>query len=430
VAAPIDRRVQGRTTDLPGDGSGIVSHLTMTGGPLQPRGRGNAASPFATEQTPFPYFPTNDPVGYNRYNNGAGSTEPLPTQVAQDILDPLVRQIVPATPPATPTEGEPFTYPVLWVTTESGQLHEISSNIEGEDLSTVSDAFFQESGALGWAFVTDQDRRNLDHVSLDRFIGPGGRGGAVVVTSAYFPGLDPNFRNPYVAGPEANPTAPAYQKEDVPDAGGGVPPVIQLRPRPLRGAIEAQAPDDSTGDAGFPLDGNGLFFDPESTLPVNQTGTVRLPFERGVDPTPTAPFGPNIDVNPLGSYATWVIAGGPDGVLYAYTPVPLGTSTGGAPGVRDRTGGLTGRRPEANGDPKVDIFDEDVFNRLLAAAQGGTPIRPDRDGSITGNLDTASRTARGRNNFFEWGETINVVAYDLERRHPEHAGKQSGRRIV
>lgn len=368
--ADLARPVFARTYSLLGDDGGVVSSLVVTGGPLQSRGGAPAAPP----------LPTNDPGGYNNVTTTGTSR---PTQVEQNILDPRTQDDPSGNPGDAPTAGADelavgFQYPALWVSTQSGQLHEISTNIEGEDRSTETDAFFGESSALGWAYTTDPSRQNDQHVQLDRYVGPGGAGGVAIISNVYFEGLDPDYRNP---DPATGPYPP------------GQPP---LTPRALA------ATDDSTGDAGFPLDGNGLLYDPTGPA-ANQTGTIRAPRELGAN-----------DDNPLASRVTWIYSGGPDGVMYAFTPVARGSSSGGVPG--QRAGGFNNIRqnPQLSGDPKVDIFDAEDFNALLQAAQGGTPIRPDRDGSLgAGGTTIRSRAAKGKNNFFEWGETIYIVAYDL-----------------
>lgn len=394
LAAPdLTRPVLARTTDLPGDPDGAVSGITITGGPLQPRGAAPAG------QTTYPPFPTNDPAGYDRNPNA--------TQVEQNILDPLTQD----QPPTTATTNNVnelevgFQYPALWVSTTRGQLHEVSSNIEGEDRTTEADPFFAESSALGWAYTTDPDRKNDLHVDLDRFVGPGGAAPPAIVSNIYYEGLDPNFRNPRydpaVAGSSPYPT--------------GQPP---LKPRPLRdvqpaaGGFPLIPADDSTGDTGFPLDGNGLFYDADSADADgtgNRAGTVIPPRDNGLGTAQNNP-----DDNPFGTNVVWIYSGGPDGVLYAFTPVRAGTSTGGAAG--QRPGGRLNPRnfPNLNGDPKVDIFDREDFDALRTRAQGGpgTALRPDRDGSV-GNGGPLSRAAKGKNNFFEWGETVYIVAYDL-----------------
>ncbi len=376
--ADLTRPVFGRTYSLLGDDGGVISNLTITGGPLQPRG----ASP-AAGQPAYPPLPTNDPGGYKNVTDPVTGAS-RPTQVEQNILDPRTQDDPSGNPGDTPTPGADelavgFQYPALWVSTQSGQLHEISTNIEGEDRTTEADAFFGESTALGWAYTTDPNRQNDQHVQLDRYIGPGGAGGAAIISNVYFEGLDPDYRNPDPAATSPYPT--------------GQPP---LKPRALA------LTDDGTGDAGFPLDGNGLLYDPDGPA-ANKTGTIRVPRELGAN-----------DDNPFASRVTWIYSGGPDGVMYAFTPVARGSSSGSVPGQRDGGFSSTRQNPQLSGDPKVDIFDEADFDALLAAAQGGTPIRPDRDGSLgAGGTTIRSRAAKGKNNFFEWGETIYIVAYDL-----------------
>ncbi len=314
--------------------------------------------PLQPRGTPPPN-PTNDPRG---------------RQVAQNIRDPQTTQ----EDPTLPT----FPYPTIFVTTAGGFLHEISTNTEDEDTEPLDEAAFNESATLGWALTTDPLRKNNRHVLLDTFQGPGGTSGVAVATNAYFPGLDLALEN--------------YPATDA-------PPI--LRPRPLT------VTDDDTGDSGFPLDGNGLFYDPEN--PANQQGTVQLPFEgpvSNVNPDPD-------DINPIGSRAVWIFAGGPDGLTYAITPVRLGTGGGGVPVTRPIRPGESDLR--ATGSPKVDIFTAEDFGRLLDAVRGGTrdvalppSARPDRDGSQRTGGPT-SLAAQGQPNYYEWGDTIYIVAWDL-----------------
>jgi hypothetical protein len=357
-----DRPVLARTVDLRQDGSRVDGQIVISGGPLQNRGDA-------------PPRPTNTPLGFD---------------VNQDINDPLsdTRGTTPDTEPGDPNVA--FQYPALFITTASGLLHELSTNIEGEDPSTITaPGFGGESSALGWAFTTDTARANPDHVQLDTIQGPGGTSGVSIVTNAYFPDLDP-----------ANTT---YTN--------GVPPGTPFRPRSLA------AGDAHTGLTGFPLDHNGLLYDPLGPA-ANQTGNVRLP-NYGANGVPNgsvpvnllAPPDPTLDdVNPEANRVAWIFGGGADGAVYAITPAPLGGGGGGygntPPGSRVQAPRLSDR-----GDPKVDIFTVEDFLALRAAARAGTPIRPDRDGRLGGPYQ--SRAARGLNNFYEWGETIPIVIWDV-----------------
>ncbi len=290
---------------------------------------------------------------------------PTGTAVNQDIDDPL-------TEPAQPGDPPTFQYPALFVTTAGGFLHELSTNTEGEDMSNGS----AESSTLGWALTSDQDRLNEDHVYLDGTRGPGGPSGPSIVTNAVFVGRDP-----------FNPAA--------------APVTLPLRPRPLPDAAA------HTGQSGFPLNANGLFYNPDPAAPAQdrqEAVLLRLPY---------GPSGPT----QLGSNVAWVFSGGPDGVTYAYTPGIFngggGTSgPGGRPVLTDR------ERRYLAGDPKVDIFDAADFQTLQQAAQTGNALRPNRDGSVppAGGQSILSRAAKGENNFFEWGETIYIVAWDLNAR--------------
>lgn len=302
-----------------------------------------------------------------RGNRPSPTYNPNLLAVNQDIRDPETQ--------GTTT----FQYPVLYATTAGGFLYEVSTNIEGEDASSPTGGSDTRS-ALGWALTTDPQRANPEHVLVDAVQGPGGPSGPSVATNVVFEGLDPFT------------TAP-----------GALP----FRPRPLTTG------DVHTGQTGFPLDHNGLFSDPTtSTGGLTRQSTLEIP---------------NADADPaqntntrLGNRIVWVFSGGPDGVIYAFTPGAFGGGGGSGPGGRP----VTRTQLFSTGDPKVDIFDqEDFLYYRDKARDGGEASRPNRDGRTNQSNDAGaatrvSRAAKGKNNFFEWGETVYIVAWDLNARGP------------
>src|SRR5262249_40042362 len=134
--------------------------------------------------------------------------------VNQDINDPLTTTegalssdiANPQTNPAVRLRNQAFQYPMLFVTDVEGNLHAVNSNTEGED--RVTDAAL--SYTIGWPLfgLTDQIENQFSQIHTLQFSqqGPGGPGGVAVITNAYFPSLDPQFRNTDRA--TANPADP------------------------------------------------------------------------------------------------------------------------------------------------------------------------------------------------------------------------------
>lgn len=376
------RPILARRTPLNGDAATPIDSITISGGPLQTRG---------------PVAGTSAPRIGETWN-------PFGLEVNQDINDPLTRPDATLVPPES-TEPR-IQYPVLFITA-GGSMHEVSSNIEGEDNSTIADPQIGESSTLGWAFAAvDTNFVNGRHVLLDaNRNGPGGPSGVALMTNAIFVGLDPDPEN-NLAG------------------------ATRFRPRPMP-AAPATGPDERhTGLAGFPLNHNGLYYnvggDPANPPGVNDQQaavTLRLPYIPAYA-SPSIPTQTELNQR-RGSNTIWAFAGGPNGVLYAYTPGGFlggggGTGPGGIP-----TGDPFGSQLYDTGDPKVDIFDEEYYTPLFQAATSGpagtdtgAAIRPNRDGSVSGGVGPSylSRAARGRNNFFEWGERVYIVVFDANGR--------------
>ncbi len=504
-----DFQIFARTVKTGGDTSSVDGSITITGGP-----RSNRNNTVTTGNTGRPKLPTAPPLPTNDAPNLAPPTVAVndlasatPTNfdepgrfVNQDIGDGVAttRGSFAVTP--ADTTNRAYQFPTLFVTTAGGNILEISTNIEGEDSSTLADPLYNETSALGWALTTDLERFNVnDHVILYLATAPGGPGtGVGVFTNAYFPSLDPRYRNtrakPPTTGYPADTTTgfPAYPPQE-PNIAARTDAPLLTDPRPdfqPRGLYAGDAqnpgpdgalgtpddiltpPDLHTGQTGFPLDLNGLFYDKAfarvdnaaSVTPLRETnddGKVRLPGYSGIGTK--APNTPRVsddvpnqlprevvatngtvtsfftdDINPAGQNAVWILSGGSNGVLYAITPALAGIVTPGAGGasglgagggggydgygsntdLRDRFGR---RGVEAGGRPKIDIFDAADFIALQAAAQGGTAIRPDRDGSLTGRGGLTatyanpyrSRAFKNEKNFFEWGEAVYMVAYDV-----------------
>lgn len=415
--------------------------------------------------------------------------------VNQDIGDPLATSratwsFLDVPTPATPVNNA-YQYPTLLVTTAQGALYEVSTNIEGEDPSAATSAEIPDAGLdgnrfapLGWAFADgDQKRYNDLHVWLFSKVGPGGSGtGISVVTNAYFPALDSEYarRADVLTKQVANATASYifYPKDEpqslVSSYGDERRPGFLPRPLYQGNAADALAtpvitavdPDYHTGQTGYPLDLNGLFYDkryaPATATNHNADGKIKLPAydqqgNRTVAPPATGvpesdrerydhaiAKTPDANDNSAGQNATWIYVTGDDGIFYAYTPVfsPAlgGVSTGFAGGI-DKRGlggffGIPGGGPGGGGgagtagitaQPRVDIFTKLDFDSLQVAARAGNPIRPDRDGTEATWVNAQENTASGRNvtsghmsvaaqggkNFYEWGETVNIVAWDL-----------------
>jgi hypothetical protein len=223
--------------------------------------------------------------------------------------------------------------------------------------------------------------------------------------------------------------------------------------------VPTSPPDWETGLSGFPLDHNGLFFDkrfagqravgePAPTMinngfqpivvgnavtPIpgqhpNGDFQVRLRLPgysfigalAGPDPTLAEtdennqiPDGARTDhtsgnsvvddINPSAQNVTWVFSGGPNGLLYAYTPASRGQTSGFVAGTQQGTS-----NPGDQGNPTVAIVDEATYNQVIADAADGSfdPNWPVR-------LRAASIARNGGRNFYEYGETVYVVVFDL-----------------
>ncbi|MFM7320643.1 MAG: hypothetical protein ACKO5K_03835, partial [Armatimonadota bacterium] len=292
--------------------------------------------------------------------------------VNQDSDDPLAttRGSEPesGTPVPAGSSGLPkntaYQYPTLFVTTADGYLHSVSTNIEGEDPSLptrVSGGGGEPTAALGWATTEDPERFNDLHTHMVSRFGPGGTGtGIAVVTNAYFPSRDPSYparrgsqrknsADPSLAFRFYPPNEPSTAVGS-PDFGDQPRPAFTPRSVFAGPGSSANPIDRHTGLTGLPLDLNGLYYDKKyatlaGTMP-NEAGKVRLPgYSRKGDLMNPSVFGdqyPEADseraalnaalppgsapvvgsnVNPSGQNATWVYAGGDDGLFYAFTPV-------------------------------------------------------------------------------------------------------------
>lgn len=538
--------VMARTVTLLGDGSSVDGQIVVTGGPVQNRNNSTAIlaatslgntkpAPLVAGTDPtVPLIPTLDapiykpiltleppvvvnPVGPVLYDlrpfgfdldltSSLAPAIPYPAAVImpivdltgrfvnQDIGDPLATtrgswQSLTVAPTLAESQNLAYQYPTLVVTTQGGFLHEISTNIEGQDPSVATDPTVKGAGTvgnqfgpLGWAFTDDLNAFNPHgHVHLFSMLGPGGaNSGISVVTNAYFPSMDTGYarrkdRLTKQTLPTPNPTGKylAYPKDEPRSLTStfGDGPRPGFLPRSLYPGNAADAtttpptaqvdPDWHTGQTGFPLDLNGLFYDKRyaSASPTNHNadGQLKLPAydQQGtLSVTPPATTGTpetngerlnnailgiqDANDNAAGQNVTWIYATGEDGRFFAYTPV-FNPQLGGLPsGLVDGvpnvvTGGTIAQ-------PRVDVFDDQVYTALRNAARAGNPIRPDRDGTDAAwvnaeeNLNPfggpmamppygAGRTvtdanmrsvaAKGSKNIYEWGETLNVVAWDV-----------------
>ena len=531
-----DRRLLVRTIRL-AETPTAITNLVISGGPMQNRSTlvqalpGNATPPNPS----VPPNPTNDapnarPAYIDETAPDVPATPPSAARfdnfgifVNQDINDPLSTTegergsfpTNPVTDPANRIPNTAYQYPMLFITDENGTLQAASTNIEGEDIDTDS-ATIGESSTVGWALLdVNADRFAVNH-ALHFIVGAaGGPAGVAVVTDAYFPALSPTFLNvvrqaatpndPFSVYPngEPNQTAPTpFNDQTLVPLPDNTPAVIpaqnnddprpDFRPRsfspgvaPTVGDPIGVAADFNTGQSGFPLDANGLFFDrrfagrsavaggttdptsqnnglydsanPASAVPIagatdvrlipgqhpngNYGVKIRLPGYSYIggklqpDPlyrdsilnnqvpdgartsgngsqTPPLAAGNALydDINPSGQNITWVFAGGLDGVLKAYTPAAAGQSSGFFAGVP------TGRAPNSGeaGFPQVAIVDRVTFEALQAQANGN-PILPN---DTPAKLIAASIARRGGRNFYEYGETVYIVVYDLLAQTP------------
>ncbi|GAB4458039.1 MAG: hypothetical protein OHK0029_18690 [Armatimonadaceae bacterium] len=517
-----DRRLLVRTVALGGTPTALNS-LTISGGPLQNRNTVVEYLPPSGSSAGVPPAPTVPPLP----TNDAPNLRPNfidPTQQAtrfdesglrvnQDINDPLsttegVRGSNisnPANSAANRIPNTAFQYPMIFVTDENNLLHAVSSNIEGEDYNTDFTTI-GESTTVGWGiWEVSPNRFTPDH-SLHFIVeGAGGPAGVAVVTNAYFPATSPNFLNslratqspfdpfrfypfgePNTTGaPFTTPTpwrsAAGTDDPVPPPAPNNDDPRPDFRPRSFSLGTPAGAgpdgisgtPDDvlptagdiHTGQSGFPLDLNGLFFDkrfagqrntgflapnsinnglydiadPTDPQPGGGTGLelrsipgqhpngnfdvrLRLPgysYIGGVineaDENNQVPDGARTDIplgnteaddiNPAATNVTWIFAGGLDGVLKAYTPAAAGQSSGFAAGIQTGRGDATSGR---GGNPQVAIVDEATFNQVVADAADGV-----LSNSTPAILNQNSIARRGGRNFYEYGETAYIIVYDL-----------------
>ena len=493
-----NKRVLVRTVPLLGDRSAVDGDVVVTGGPLTNRNNPNAKTAADTltsrgagltvgpdvslTTSPFrasvPIIPTDDapsntlvmrqtatglyaPFGYNVANVQFEDVvfpvfDFTGMYVNQDVDDPLATTLGTSATQTNLRINQAYQYPTLFVATKEGFLHELSTNLEGEDttLPSVIVNPGDTSAALGWATTEDPDRFNDLHVYLVSRMGPGGTGAGIsVVTNAYFPGRDREYANLIGSAQKARTDLSGYFRFYPVGQPGSVTlipdyqdnPRPGLLPRPLvRQILPTQVNADThTGESGFPLDLRGLFYDKRyrttSKTNPNEGGMVRLPGYSGmgsdIDPTVFDPQAPESDterlssnaslppgvlgaesrnVNPSGQYATWVYAAGDDGLLYGFTPVFAKRLGGIASGF---VGGTIVRRTDpGEGQVKLDIFDLEDYKTLLQSALSGNPQRPYRDGEPLSSPNTTSiisRAAKGKRSFFEWGETIPIVVWDV-----------------
>lgn len=112
------------------------------------------------------------------------------------------------------------------------------------------------------------------------------------------------------------------------------------------------------------------------------------------------------DINPSAQNVTWIFTGGLDGVLKAYTPAAPGQSSGFASGTQ---AGRTGPNTPGQGDLKIAIVDAATFQALETLQRNNT-VLPDNT-PLT--LINSSIARRGGRNFYEYGEPVYIVAYDI-----------------
>ncbi len=505
-----DRRILARTLPLLGDISPVDGHLAVTAGPLQNRSNATASAaadrldnvvggpsasfnrtvpaavapavapvpalalpvlkPTLQITVGIPYFP----FGYE-LTPAAPAPPVLPLidltgrYVNADIDDPLATTRGAfggegGTLPTATETNRAYSYPSLWATTQGGFLHEVSTNIEGEDPIAVNG----ELGTLGWALVDgDLEAYNPRHNLFFTKFGPGGSGsGIAIFTNAYYPSLDADFARRADLKAKTDPTEwssaypfhPTFEPvTQTPVTDFGDSPRPHFQPRPLyagNAAIPVPiARDEHTGRAGFPLDLNGLLYDKRFKDPAvsgsgypfgvtnNTAGKLRLPGYSVLNTTgrpvgtPISDgerrsfIGANagaigqdyINDNPTGQNVAWIFAGGDDGVLYGFTPVFAERLGGRASGFG---GGVNVTRQDPGStSPVADIFDAEEFEALRNQAIAGNPQRPNRDGSaIPGlpntNYGALSRAAKGKRNIFEWGERVYIVVWDIAVRKP------------
>lgn len=504
-----DRRLLVRTIKMAGPLTGITN-ITISGGPVQNRStlvdylppNGNAVTP---PNPSVPGLPTND----------APNLRPLvldPTQQAanfdesgnrgnQDVNDSISTTEGQrgsggaVTDPVNRVPNTAYQYPMIYVTDENDILRSISANTEGEDYDTDS-ATLGQSATVGWGLLyVNPDRFSVNQQLHFAIIGAGGSAGVAVVTDAYFPALSPTFANADRAA--ANPADPfRFYQDGEPNTTSPTPyrdvagtldptpiplannddPRPDFRPRsfsPGRATLPIVEADRHTGQSGFPLDLNGLFFDkryagkhdPAFTAPnpmnnglydiANPTNPVPAPNSQkntipgqhpngnfnvrlrlpgysyiGGHANPLDPFDnvdaadtnnqvPNgaqsnvqngntlgDDINPSGQNVCWVFAGGQDGVLKAYTPAMQGQGSGLVAGIFAGVG-LNG--DSRSGNAAIAIVDEATYNQIVNDGQ--------LDGRLADNtpavLRAASIARTGGRNFYEYGESVYIVIYDL-----------------
>ena len=502
-----NRRVLARSVELLASDVGAVANLTISGGPSQNR---NNITPIVGATPVFPTvptYPTNDvPVlrpflltGSNDTTQGLLSYDPdiysntdvrefgHSSRVNQDINDSIstTRGSVYSDVPLGPNQtrfiqaetaqrffNQSYEYPTLFVTTTSGFLNEISTNIEGQDFSTYDPAnpLTTSSAAVGWGLQglgrLEQAYNIQGHVHQMQISLGGGSGGPVagvaVVTPAYFPALDPSFTNPQrVAAPA---TVPAdnfrnypYGSPNVVGTPGGAttPPTPNLvttgnnddpRPdfhvRPLSPGAVAQAgpdgvpntaddipfvlPDRHTGQTGFPLDLNGLFFDKRfaglGTRATTGEIGVTVYNESFIEADPatgqaTAPFTPIVGQNAYtGAYPYPAL----DGAFAATPPVVRPVFQGQDPngdftvGVRLPAYSDIGTSLDTVGTPVNQLFNNQQADGLRANRRTGNLV-PLLSEVATGlsTLETGARYNNDPLNNLTRGDDINPAGQNV-----------------
>lgn len=111
------------------------------------------------------------------------------------------------------------------------------------------------------------------------------------------------------------------------------------------------------------------------------------------------------DINPAAQNVAWLYAGGQGGVVYAFTPALPGQSSGGAAGTSVGFGGEGGNN--GFGAPRVAIVDDATYNYIVGI--GGATFPDD----IRQRIQDGSLVRQGRRTFYEWGERINIIAFDV-----------------